>query len=85
MDIIFSVISWGMCLIIGVPLALLGCFHLLLPKAAWSVYRGWGRLWGSDPEKIDPGYNSGTAMRVIGLALGSVGTVICFIPKLVVY
>jgi hypothetical protein len=74
-----------MCLIIGVPLALFGFFHLLLPKAAWSVYRGWGRLWGSDPEKIAPGYNSGTAMRLIGLALGLGGTVICFIPKLLGY
>tara|TARA_B100001964_G_scaffold175438_1_gene193216 strand:+ start:181 stop:435 length:255 start_codon:yes stop_codon:yes gene_type:complete len=83
MDIISLVISWGMCLIIGVPLALLGFFHLLFPKAAWSVYRGWGRLWGSDPEKIAPDYNSGTAMRVIGLTLGLGGAAICFIPKLV--
>ena len=82
MDNIASVIVWGMCLIIGVPMAFIGAFHLLLPKAAWSVYRGWGRLWGSDPEEIAPGYKSGTAMRVVGLALGLGGAAICFIPKL---
>ena len=85
MDIITSIISWGICLIIGVPLVLLGCFHLFLPKAAWSVYRGWGRLWGSDPEKINPNYNSGSAMRVVGLAMGIGGIVICCIPKIVAY
>ena len=36
-----------------------------------------------DPEKINPDYNSGTAMRVVGLVLGMGGIVICFIPKLV--
>jgi hypothetical protein len=85
MDLIFSVITWGMCLIIGAPLALLGFFHLFLPKAAWLVYRGWGRLWGSDPEKINPDYNSGSAMRVVGLAMGIGGIVICVIPKVVSY
>ena len=85
MDLIFSIFSWGICLIIGVPLALLGFFHLFLPKTAWSVYRGWGRLWGSDPEKINPDYNSGSAMRVVGLAMGIGGIVICVIPKVVSY
>ncbi|MBC8348183.1 MAG: hypothetical protein O3A82_02875 [Verrucomicrobia bacterium] len=85
MDLIVSIFSWGICLIIGVPLALLGFFHLFLPKTAWSVYRGWGRLWGSDPEKINPNYNSGSAMRVVGLAMGICGVVICFIPKVMAY
>jgi hypothetical protein len=85
LDLIFSIFSWGICLIIGVPLALLGFFHLFLPKTAWSVYRGWGRLWGSDPEKINPDYNSGSAMRVVGLAMGIGGIVICVIPKVVSY
>jgi hypothetical protein len=85
LDLIFSIFSWGICLIIGVPLALLGFFHLFLPKTAWSVYRGWGRLWGSDPEKINPNYNSGSAMRVVGLAMGICGVVICFIPKVMAY
>lgn len=85
MDNMVSLIAWAMCLMIGVPMVLIGAFHLLLPKAAWSAYRGWGKLWRSDPEKIAPGYTSGTAMRVIGLALGLGGAVICAIPKLMGY
>jgi len=85
MDLIFSVITWGMCLIIGVPVALLGFFHLFLPKTAWSVYRGWCRLGAAAPEKINPDYNSGSAMRVVGLAMGIGGIVICCIPKIVAY
>lgn len=80
-----SVIIWVLCLIIGVPMVLIGTFHLLFPKAAWSVYRGWGRLWGSDPGKIAPGYKSGTAMRAVGLALGLGGAMICAIPRLMGY
>ena len=82
MDNVASVIVWAMCLIIGAPMALVGAFHLLFPKAAWSVYRGWGKLWGFDSEKIAPGYQSGTAMRVVGLVLGVGGAAICFIPRL---
>ena len=82
MDNIASVIVWGVSLIIGVPMVLIGAFHLLFPRAAWSVYRGWGKLWGSDPAEIAPAYKSGAAMRVVGLTLVLGGATICYIPKL---
>jgi hypothetical protein len=80
-----TVIAWVLCLLIGLPILLIGVFHLFLPRAAWSVYRAWGRLWGADPEKISPGYKSGAAMRVVGLALALGGAAICLIPKLLGY
>ena len=82
MEIITSVIAWGICLTIGAPMLLFGAFHLLVPNTAWSVYRGWGKLWGSDPAEIAPDYKSGVAMRVVGLALGLGGATICIMPKL---
>ena len=82
MDSITSGIAWGLCLVIGAPLTSIGLFHLLLPKSAWSVYRGWGRLWGADPQEIAPDYKSGAAMRVVGIALLLGGLSICLIPKL---
>ncbi|MBD54677.1 hypothetical protein OAF83_01855 [Rubripirellula sp.] len=82
MDTFVSIVGWGLCLGIGGPLALIGFFHFAFPKAVWSVYRGWGRLWKADPQEIAPGYNSGAAMRVVGIACGLGGLVICVIPKL---
>ena len=81
-DTIASVLGWGLCLSIGAPLVLLGFFHFAFPKAAWSVYRGWGREWGADPQEIAPEYQSGVAMRVVGIACGLGGLVIGVIPKL---
>lgn len=76
-----SVIVRFMCLMIGIPMILAGAFHLLLPKAAWSVYRAWGKFWNSDPEKMAPEYKWAASMRVVGIALGLGGAIICFIPK----
>ena len=85
MDSIASIFAWGLCLVIGGPMALIGLFHLLFPKSAWSVYRGWGKLWGADPQKIAPDYKSGFAMRAVGVALLLGGVSICLIPKLLGY
>ena len=82
---ITSTIAWGLCLVIGGPMALIGLFHLLIPKSAWSVYRGWGKLWGADPQKIAPDYEPGFAMRAVGIALLLGGVSICLIPKLLGY
>jgi hypothetical protein len=77
-----SIVGWGLCLSIGCPLALLGFFHFVFPKTAWSVYRGWGRLWKADPQEIAPDYNAEAAMRFVGTVCGLGGFVICLIPKL---
>ncbi len=82
MDSITSVITWGLCLVMGAPITLIALFHLLFPESAWSVYRRWGNLWGADPQKIAPDYKSSTAMRVVGIALLLGGLSICLIPKL---
>ena len=82
MSSITSTVAWGLCLIIGGPMGLIGLFHLLFPKSAWSAYRGWGKLWGSDPQEIAPAYKSGCAMCVVGIALLLGGVSICLIPKL---
>ena len=63
-------------------MSLIGLFHLLIPRSAWSVYRRWGKLWGADPQEIAPSYKSGVAMRVVGVALLLGGLSICLIPKL---
>ena len=86
-DTIASVLGWGLCLGIGAPLVLLGFFHFAFPKAAWSVYRGWsrawgGRAWGADPQEIAPEYQSGVAMRVVGIACGLGSLVIRVTAKL---
>jgi len=81
-DTIASVVAWVLCLGIGMPLALLGFFHFAFPKAAWSVYRGWGRVWKVDPQEAAPDFRSGAAMRFVGIALGLAGLVICVTPKL---
>jgi hypothetical protein len=60
---------------------LLGFFHFFFPESAWSVYRGWGKLWNADPQEIAPAYNSGFAMRVVGFTCGTGGVFICAIPK----
>ena len=82
MDVIASIVAWVLCLGIGVPLAFLGVCHFAFPKAAWSVYRAWGRLWKADPQVIAPNYNSGAAMRVVGITCGLAGLAICLVPKL---
>ncbi len=82
METVTSIIVWGLCISIGGPLALLGFFHLLFPKSAWSLYRWWGRLWNADPQQIAPAYQSGSAMRVVGITCGASGVFICAIPKL---
>ena len=82
MDTFVSIVGWGLCLAIGGPLTLLGFFHFVFPKAVWSVYRGWGRLCKADPQEIAPDYNSGAAMRVVGIACGVGGLMICLAPKL---
>jgi len=82
MDTFASIVGWLICLSIGGPLALLGFFHVVFPKTAWSVYRRWGRLWKADPQEIAPDYNAGAAMRGVGIACGLGGLVICAIPKL---
>ena len=82
MDSIALIFAWGLCLIIGGPMALFGLFHLLFPKSAWSVYRGWGKLWGADPQEIAPAYKSRRAMRLIGIALLLGGVLIGLIPKI---
>jgi hypothetical protein len=66
-------------------MVLAGAFHVLLPKAAWSFYRAWGKLWSSDPERISPEYKSGATIRVVGIALGLGGAFISFIPMLFGY
>ena len=82
MDSITSDMAWGLCLVIGAPLTLIGLLHLLAPRFAWSVYRGWGKLWGADPQEIAPDYKSSAAMRMVGVALFLGGLSICLIPKL---
>lgn len=82
MDYITLIFTWGLCLVIGGSMVLIGLFHLLFPKSAWSVYRVWGKLWGCNPEEIAPAYNSGCAMRVVGIALFLGGVSICLIPAL---
>lgn len=82
MDLITSIIVWGMCIAVGVPLALIGLFHLLLPKSAWSAYRGWGKRWGADPQEIAPAYKHGAAMRTVGFATFLGGVFICLVPLL---
>lgn len=82
MDTFASIVAWGLCLSIGGPLTLVGFIHFVFPKAAWSVYRGWGRLWNADPQEIAPDYRSGAAMRVIGITCGLGGLMICCVPKL---
>ncbi|MCP4839869.1 MAG: hypothetical protein GY894_11025 [Planctomycetes bacterium] len=82
---ITSVLAWGLCLVIGGPMALIGSFHLVFPRSAWSIYRGWGKLWGADPQKIAPDYKPGFAMRSVGVALFLGGVSICLIPKLLGY
>ena len=82
MDSITSTSAWLLCLVIGGPLALIGLYHSLFPRSAWSVYRGWGRLWGSDPQAIAPSYKSRLAMWAVGVALTLGGLSICLIPKL---
>lgn len=81
-DTIASVVGWGLCLGIGAPLVLLGFLHFAFPKAAWSVYRGWGRSWAADPQEIAPEYKSSVAMRVVGIACGLGGLAICVTPTL---
>ena len=78
-----SALAWGLCLVIGGPMVLIGSFHLVFPRSAWSIYRGWGKLWGADPQKIAPAYKSGSAMQAVGAALLLGGVSICLIPKLV--
>ncbi len=80
MDMLTSILVWGLCLSIGGPLTLVGFFHFVFPKSAWSAYRGWGRLWKADPQEIAPEYNSSAAMRIVGMAVGLGGLVICLIP-----
>ena len=82
MDIITSTVVWVLCIVIGGPMALIGLLHLLFPKSAWLVYRGWGNLWGADPQEIAPAYKLGCAMRVVGIVLLLGGVSICLIPKL---
>jgi hypothetical protein len=85
MDSITSILAWGLCLVIGGPMVLIGLFHLLFPGSAWSVYRGWGKLWGADPQKIAPDYKPGFTMRAVGVALLLGGVLICLIPRLLGY
>ena len=85
MESITPILAWGLCLVIGGPMALIGSFHLVFPRSAWSVYRGWGKLWGADPQEIAPAYKSGFAMRALGVALLLGGLSICLIPKLLGY
>ncbi len=82
MDSITPQIAWALCVVIGGPMALIGSFHLLFPRSAWSIYRGWGRLWGADPQATAPAYRSGCAMRAVGVALLLGGLSICLIPTL---
>ena len=82
---ITSTIAWALCLVIGGAMALIGLFHLLAPRSACSVYRGWGKLWGADPQKIAGDYKSGFAMGAVGLTLLLGGVSICLIPKLLGY
>ena len=84
MNEIGSVIAWGTCISIGVPMLVIGLFHLLAPKAAWRLYRAGGKLWGSDPADIAPEYKSGAAMRLVAVVLTLGGGFICLIPKLFV-
>jgi len=85
MDSITSTVAWALCLVIGGPMSLIGLFHLLSPRLAWSAYRRWGRRWGSDPQEIAPNYKSSFAMRSVGVALLLGGLLICLIPKILGY
>ena len=82
MDTITSFVVWGLCLSIGGPIALVGLFHFLAPQRAWSVYRGWGKRWGADPQQVAPDYRSVSAMRVTGVTLLLGGIAISLTPKL---
>ena len=64
MEIITSVIAWGICLTIGAPMLLFGAFHLLVPNTAWSVYRGWGKLWARWSNDLHHAQTHG-ALRVV--------------------
>ena len=81
MNTLTAIVAWSLCLLIGGPMSLIGLFHLLAPRAAWRLYRGWGKRWGSDPEEISPDYPSSFAMRTVGFTLFMFGLAICQVPR----
>ena len=57
-------------------------FPFCVPQGSLVGLSRVARRWKADPQEIAPGYNSGAAMRVVGIACGLGGLVICVIPKL---
>ncbi|MDB4810116.1 hypothetical protein OAL43_03240 [bacterium] len=82
MDSFEHFITWFLCLAIGVPFGLVGCFHFVFPETAWGMYRWWHGLFGSDPQSIAPEYRYALAMRIVGLTLIFGGLSICGIPMI---